>query len=47
MIMNKKVTGYESPVVKGVDIQAEGVLCNSLGGNFDDWEKGDDLFDWE
>ena len=47
MIMNKKVTGYESPVVKVVDIQTEGVLCNSLGGNFDDWEKGDDLCDWE
>lgn len=47
MNMNKKLTGYESPEVKVVDIQAEGVLCSSMGGNFEDWEKGDDLFDWE
>lgn len=43
MKINYKLTGYESPEVKVVDIHAEGVLCSS----FEDWQEGDDLFDWE
>ncbi len=41
--MNNKLTPYDSPEVKIVDILAEGVLCSS----FEDWQKGDDLFEWE
>ena len=46
MIMNKKLTVYESPELKILDIQAEGVLCGSATwdpfgpGEFpnDEWE---------
>ncbi len=41
--MDIKLTHYESPEVKFVDIYAEGVLCSSI----ENWQEGDDLVDWE
>ncbi len=42
--MNNKLTSYDSPEVKVVDILAEGVLCSSI----EDYGKGDDFSDlWE
>ena len=46
MIMNKKLTVYESPEVKVVDILAEGLLCSSA--TWESFEEGDYLGnEWE
>lgn len=44
MNKTKTITAYDSPVVKVVEIMAEGVLCSSI----EHWLESDELLDeWE
>lgn len=39
------VEAYDAPAVRVIDIQNEGVLCES-GVGIEDWEKDDEILDF-
>ena len=43
---SKKGLSYETPSVSILDVQVEGVLCES-GISINDWENDDELLDFD